>query len=354
MAITSTSDLGYTPQVWAGVVAEKLPDKSALFRSSAIDNNPVYQEYLNGPGTKFTVPILRPLTGRSQVRSANNTPQAGAVNALVPKTLAGGTQDVVRHARGDAWAWRELAMQIAGLDKVLDIGNRGFADSADVVGDPLGYLEDMIMDWMAADMQTTLVQVLKGVFANTAIAAEHRVNYSLTSAGTATAANRISLDKAVAAQSLLGDKFGVLDIIVMHSQQYQALRNANAITFEKIYQDLEVPTLAGMQVLYDDNVEVIPAAGGIPASYATYFLGSGAIIYNDRQEANPIEVARNAAQDVDELYVRTNFILQPKGVSWTGSLPVGEFPTDAQLSTGTNWARVVDRKNCPIACAYFN
>jgi hypothetical protein len=354
MAITSTSDLGYTPQVWTSVIAEKLPNKSALFRSGAIDNNPIYQDYTNGPGSKFTIPILRPLTGRSQVRSSNNVPQAGAVNTLVPKVLTGGTQDVVRHARGDAWAWRELAMQIAGLDKVLDIGNRGFADSADVVGDPLGYLEDMIMDWMAADMQTTLVQMLKGVFSSTLMAAEHKINYALTAPGTATAANRISLDKIVAAQSLLGDRFGALDIVVMHSQQYQTLRNANAITFEKIYQDLEVPTIAGMQVIYDDNVDIIPAAGGTPASYATYFLGAGSIIYNERQEDNPIEVARNAASDTDEIYVRGNFILQPKGVSWIGNLPVGEFPTDPQLSAAANWQRVVDRKNCPIASAHFN
>jgi hypothetical protein len=48
------------------------------------------------------------------------------------------------------------------------------------------------------------------------------------------------------------------------------------------------------------------------------------------------------------------FILQPKGVSWSGSLAAGEFPTDTQLTTGTNYTRSLDRKNVPIVCLIFN
>jgi hypothetical protein len=353
MAITDLSNL-YTPQVWGSVLAEKLPNVSRLFQSGAIDNNSAYAQFVGGPGSVYTIPILRPLSGRSQVLSANNTPQAGAVSSIIPQANSTGLMKVVRHQRAQGWAWKELAMTIAGLDNALGARSRGFGMEADVTADPVGFLEGMLMDYWAADMQSTLVRVLKGVFANATMLAEHLLDFTLQVSGSATAVNRISVASIVAGQQLLGDNREKLSVIVMHSLQYSKLLTDNLITFLKLDQDLEVPTVAGLRVVVDDAVDVIPAAAGVPAKYACYMMGAGSVAYAPIIEDTPLEVARDAAAGVDTLYNRMGFVLQPKGISWAGSLADGEFPTDAQLIVGTNYARSLDRKNVPLICLLFN
>jgi hypothetical protein len=261
---------------------------------------------------------------------------------------------VVRHQRANGWSWKNLALTIAGLDNALAVVNRGFGASAEIKGDPVGELELMLMDYWANDMQSTLIRLLKGIMANSTMAAEHSIVFSRTTSGTATSTNMISVPAIVSGQLLLGDQREKLTVIIMHSMQYSKLLTDNLISFLKLDQDLEVPTVAGMRVIVDDNVDIIPAAAGVPTAYACYLMGLGSIAYAPKIEDTPIEIARDGAAGVDTLYNRMGFILQPKGISWAGNLAAGEFPTDAQLIVGTNWARTLDRKNVPLVQLLFN
>lgn len=350
MAITDISNL-YTPSRWGAAMRQRLPEVSRLFRSRAIDMNSEYSQYVQGEGTIYDLPFVKPYRGRSQVRSANApaVAQAGSVSCLVPNTIGTGVMRAVRHARGEAWAWRNLAMEISGLDEVFGAVNGGFGQAAEIQGDPVGMFEQFLAEYWANDMQTTLILALKGIFANPLMLAEHVSDISVAAAPTA--ANRISIAAVVGAKALLGDQSDKLGVIVMHSLQKAKLTTDQLIIPCPCADGTMMDTIAGMEIIVDDNVEIIP--GAVP-KYAVYILGENAIAYAERQERTPLEVARDASCDVDSLYSRISFVLQPKGISWVGNLPGGEFPTDAQISIGTNWRRDYERKNVPIVKLVVN
>ena len=46
----------------------------------------------------------------------------------------------------------------------------------------------------------------------------------------------------------------------------------------------------------------------------------------------------------ETIVTRREFIFHPRGVRWTSNSMAGSSPTNAELATGSNWAKVWDTK----------
>ena len=99
----------------------------------------------------------------------------------------------------------------------------------------------------------------------------------------------------------------------------------------------------GMNIIVDDGVEVSGSA------YTTYVFANGAFSRGvgtlDADDAT--EIDRDSLKSEDVLINRRRYIMHPNGFKWTGS-PSGSSPTNTELATAGNWAKVFENKNIPV------
>jgi hypothetical protein len=88
----------------------------------------------------------------------------------------------------------------------------------------------------------------------------------------------------------------------------------------------------------------------------TYVFGAGAIAHglDTTDPEDMTEVDRVALAHETHLVTRRRFILHPRGVRWIGSAASASGPSDAELTTGTNWSKVYADKNIRIVAIRHN
>jgi hypothetical protein len=77
------------------------------------------------------------------------------------------------------------------------------------------------------------------------------------------------------------------------------------------------------------------------------------VAFGEGNPKTPVETDRDSLQGEDYLINRRHFILHPVGVKWQGNA-AGTSPTNTELSTGTNWARVYEPKNVKVVALVTN
>ena len=188
--------------------------------------------------------------------------------------------------------------------------------------------------WWTRDMQTILINALTGIFAS-ALSSTHV--HDVTGASTA-----LSADVILDGKQKLGDAADSLSAIVMHSAKYTALQKALLIDYIGAEGDIRFPTFLGYRVIVDDSC---PVANG---NYTTYLFGPGSVAYGEGSPKVPTEYLRSplagngAGQET--LVARREFIFHPRGLRWTSSSMAGSSPTNAELATAGNWAKMWDTK----------
>ncbi|MCL2407823.1 MAG: coat protein, partial [Defluviitaleaceae bacterium] len=145
------------------------------------------------------------------------------------------------------------------------------------------------------------------------------------------------------AKQLLGDAFGQLAVIVMHSAVYTELQKQDLITYIRPSSGTPFGEYWGYSVIVDDSTPFDPATG----TYSTFLLAEGVI---GRGDGTPVdftqaETCRDGLKGEDYLIFRKSLILHPYGVSFVGNNVTGVSPTNAELKNGENWVRVFDNKN---------
>lgn len=326
MAVTKISDI-ITPEIFAPYVIERTAEKSKLWASGLIEQNSQIDDVAGGGGTTAQMPFFTDLSGNSEVLS-DSTPLT--VNPIgTSKDIA-----VINH-RGKAWGANDLAKAKSGDDPMAAIG-------------------DLVAEWWARDFQTTLINILKGVFASTTMASEHVLDLSIADGNAAVAANLISSGATVDALKKLGDQLDAISAIAMHSDIYYALVKQDEIEFEQpSEQDTIIQRYKGRSVIVDD---ALPKVAGATSGYvySTYLFGMGAIAYGEgtpTEEA--VETDRDILQGDSFLVNRRTFVMHPAGVKWQGTA-AGASPTNAEFATAANWARVYTRKNVRLLCLKTN
>lgn len=307
MTVTKIADV-IVPSVFNPYVIQRTMQLSALVQSGIISNEAMFNVLASGGGKTVNMPYWTDLTGNSEVLSDSGP--------LTPEKIGSGQDVAVILRRGKAWGTNDLAANLAGDDPMKAIG-------------------DLVAAFWARDMQTTLINLLNGVFG----AASMSGNVSDISAGTGDAA-KISASAVIDAFQVLGDAKSSLSGIMMHSAVEAALAKQNLITTVRNSEGAVVmKSYMEKQVIVDDGC---PVSSG---NYSTYLFGTGAIALGNGNPVGfvPTETDRDSLAGEDYLINRRTFIMHPRGVAWGGT-PAGSSPTNAELATGTNWTRKYENK----------
>lgn len=306
MAKTQIADV-IVPDVFQNYVIKRTAELSALFTSGIVERTAEFDKLASGAGKLINMPFWNDLTGDDEVLSD------GA--ALTPAKLTAGQDVAVKLLRGKAWSTNDLAGELAGSDPMAAIG-------------------DLVASFWVRKYQAALINILAGVFAATSMSGNVHDISALTDG-----AELISGSTFIDAAQKLGDAKDKLTGIVMHSAVAAYLAKNDLIqTIRDSEGRVTFKTFMGKVVLEDDSLT--------PSTdvYTTYLFGAGAIAYGEGNPDNPVEVGRDVLAGDDVLVNRRHFILHPRGVAFQNDSVAGASPTNAELATGTNWARVYDNK----------
>ena len=353
-------------------------NRNALLKSGAVVERPEYASMLPDQtgGNYVAIPIKARIGG-----TADNYDGSTDIKTDSRDTYTHG-RIVVGRAHG--WTEKDFSTDITGED---------FMPAA---GEVAEYWDDID--------QATLLATLKGVFSMTGAGNIDFVNkhtYNTSDNPDAPMFDETTLNNAI--QQALGDNKSKFSLAVMHSTVSTHLENLKLLAYMKyndgegIERDLTLATLNGRTVLIDDNMpteaveekyvpgtknsegalEVVASgatAGQINQSnvtedipdvqvgdyvvlmpagtyYTTYVMGQGAIEYTNCGAKVPYEMDRDPKTNggEDTLYSRQRKVFSPYGISW--KTPTIISPTDAQLSTGSNWQ--LAQNNNSGAAKYF-
>lgn len=284
--------------------------KSALFQSGIVATDPTIAALAKSEGKTFTLPYWNDISGDSAVGSDDPD------TAITPGNLAMSYETAIKLFRAKAWAAMDITKSIGAGD------------------DPLERIANLIAGWWTRDMQTILINALTGIFAS-ALSSTHV--HDVTGASTA-----LSADVILDGKQKLGDAADSLSAIVMHSAKYTALQKALLIDYIGAEGDIRFPTFLGYRVIVDDSC---PVANG---NYTTYLFGPGSVAYGEGSPKIPTEYLRSPlagnGSGQETLITRREFIFHPRGLRWTSSSMVGSSPTNTELATAGNWAKMWDTK----------
>ena len=329
MAKTKVSDI-IVPAVFSPYALERTATLAAVLSSGIVGTDPEFDRLASGEGKTVNMPYWKDLLGNSEVLS-------DSVSLTLNNITTGQDQAAINN-RGKAWGSNILAKLLAG-------------------DDPMRQIADLVGGFWARDIQTTLLQILAGLFdtTNGVLRTTHRLNlYNDVVAGSITDAMRLLGDTFVDATVKLGDAGQKLGAIAMHSDVEGLLRKRDLIDFIPDSEGkFTIKTFQGRRVVIDDGCPKV--AGTNSPAYTSYLFGDGAFAYGsgalDADEA--VETNRDTLASDDLLVNRKRYILHPRGVAWIGT-PAGASPTDAEFAIGTNWSKAYTDKNIRIVAARHN
>lgn len=324
MAKTQVSDI-IEPSIFQASVIERTAELSRLVESGIVARDPEFDALASGKGRSFDMPFWQDISGNSEVLSDSAS--------LTPAKIAQSEDIAHKHFRGKAWSANDLAGAMAG-------------------DDPMKRIVDLVAAWWARDMQDQiLLGTLTGIFATT-LSSTHVNDISTEDGDNATSAELIGSDAVIDSVNLLGDSWGKITAIAMHSTPFSRLQKLNLIEFKALApQGIEIPTFLGREVIVDDNC---PTAAGSTSGtkYTSYLFGAGVFAWGEGgspsiEADESVEVDRDTLAGDDFLVNRRHFIMHPRGIKYTGT-PSALSPTKTELEVGASWTKVWETKNVRV------
>lgn len=309
-----------TPEVYNAYMQQLTAEKSAFVQSGiAISDERVSRNITEG-GTLVNMPFWNDLNGEDEVLTDGD-------KALETGKITSGKQIATVLYRGRAWSVNELAAVISG-------------------DDPLKALMDRIAAYWVRREQAVLLATLNGAFA-TALKDTHMLDIS---AGSGTAA-KIGSNAILDTKQLLGDAADRISAIGLHSAVYTELQKQQLIEYvaDANNPNIKIPFYLGYRIAaVDDSLPV--EGSGAASVFTTYLFGSGAI---GRNEGSPdklttFETDREKLKGNDLVITRRAMVMHPYGLKYTDTACEGVTPTNTELGTASNWAKVYDDKNIGI------
>lgn len=312
-AQTTIADL-VIPELYTSYMQEKSPELSRLLKSGIAVTNDKMVELANGAGTTIHVPFLKDLTGDDEILIEDT--------ALTPAKMTADNQIGVRLIRGKAWEWTDLSQILSQAD-------------------PVGYFYQRVAAYWERMEQKALISIINGLFATGgALATSHLKDISAVAGG-----GVIDADATLDAKQLIGDADYKLTHVAMHSATKTLLQKQNLIEFIPDSRgEIAFERYMGYNVIVDDG---LPVDDGV---YTTVLFGEGAFAYGTGMPngLKPIDTDRDVLKSTDIIVTRRSLVLHPQGLKFTSDSVAKETPTNAELATASNWAKVMDNKNIAI------
>lgn len=311
MPATRVTDV-IVPEVFTPYVIERTAEQSALVQAGIIQTDAQFDILAERGGKLINMPFWQDLSGDDENLS-DTSPLT--VNAI------GTDKDVAALLmRGKAWGSNDLAAALAG-------------------DDPMDAIASLVASYWARRQQAAVLSILEGVFGAASMATNiHDVTAEDSTAGMFTG------ETFLGALHKLGDREDRLTAVGVHSMTYLQMRIQNLIEFIPVSEGrVQIPTYLGRRVIVDDGMPV--DTDGASDVYTSYLFGESAFALGNGAPPTPTETDRDSLQGDDILINRNHWVLHPRGVAFQNDSVAGHAPTNDELATASNWARVYEAKN---------
>lgn len=325
MAVTTFANMQIVPEKFSEYVIERTTEKNTLVSAGIATPDATIAKLINGTpegGNFIQLPMWKPLDGEDDVFGEEDLSVGNVGTAQARATLL---------VRGKAWGTTDLARVKGGAD-------------------PMAAIINLISDWRNTREQKVYLSILKGLFAANGAMKDHLNDIS---AGTGEAAY-ISREATLDTKQLLGDHYGALGVVFVHSATYTYLQKKELILRQPwvnpVGETVEIETFMGYRVIVDDGMPVVEDV------YDTYFMGKGAFA---REEGTPdgfvgTETDRDSLGAKNYLINRWAQVIHPRGLSFVSDgtflNPKHAYAANADLEVAENWKLVANHKKVALAC----
>lgn len=326
MAITTIANMQIVPEKFSAYVIDRTTELNTFINAGIATPDATVAQLINGTpegGRFIQLPMWNALDGEEDVFGEQDVTVGNITTKEARATLL---------MRQRAWGSTDLAHVLGGAD-------------------PMGAVAQLIADWRNSREQKIYLAILKGILDPSSGALKDHVNDISSGAD---AAAYISREATLDTKQLLGDHYGALGMVFMHSATYTYLQKKELILRQPwvnpVGETVELETFMGYRVVVDDGM---PVSGDI---YDTYFMGAGAFI---RQDGSPMgfvgtETDRDKIGAKNYLINRWCQVIHPRGLSFVSNgvytNPENKYPANVDLEKPENWELVVDHKKVALAC----
>lgn len=344
MALVQLTD-AIIPAVYQSYGAVNSPELTAFVQSGVAVSNEVINANATEGGKLVHLPFWKDLDPTVEPNYSTDNP----TDVSTPQKIASGEQ-VARVAQmNQSWSAADLVKELAGSNPMERIKARTDA-------------------YWARQFQTRCLALTVGIFNNnvTNDGADMVNDISTQDGVNAVDTNLFSRKAFTGAVFTLGDHFGEIVAIAVHSLVYKRMLDNDDIIFVKpavsdptLPIDSEGhPTFLGKRVIIDDQMPVL-AGTTSGFRFISVLFGSGMVGYGTGNPLVPVEVFRNPDKGngggIATLYERKTWVVHAFGHKWNDTTVTGTFsPNNADLKLAVNWTRVIQRKNTPIAFLVTN
>ncbi|WP_295198733.1 hypothetical protein [uncultured Brevundimonas sp.] len=331
MAVTRLSDLVFGEN-FNGYTIERSIRRNAFVSAGVVVVDPAITAFMSDQGFLVNMPHFK--------RVANDEPNASSDDPAaiaVPKKIGTGNEIARKLMRNQGWSSADLTAAL-------------------IAQDPMQVIGDQVGDYWAGVNQTTVLKIAQGILADN-IANDNGdmlKTVATDATGAPTDAELFGQDVMLEAEQTMGDAKGSLTAIAVHSVIHTRMRKAGALLdfFDPETGRLDYQTFDGKRVIVDDDMPV--TQGTNRRTFTSILFGAGVFRQGVGTPKTPNEVEREAAQGngegVETLWNRRHEVIHPTGFAVAGTqVSSNATPTYSALATASNWNRVFDRKNVPMA-----
>ena len=304
---TKISDV-IVPEVFAPYFIQESMEKSAIYQSGIISNDPKLDVLATAGGRLINMPFWDDLTGADEVLSDTG--------ALTPKKIVANQDVAALFMRGSAWSANDLAKALSG-------------------DDPMGAIGSLVANYWSRRYQKLLLSILKGIFGTTELSATNSLDISSLAGDRA----MISASAIIDGTQKLGDAKDSVTAMIVHSATEAHLAKQDLIeTIRDSEGKILYKTYMDKRLIVDDGC---PVVGGV---YSSYFFGQGAFGLGNGNAPVPVETDRDSLGGDDYLITRHHFVLHPRGIKFTDANVAESSPSNAEAADSTNWKPVYEPK----------
>lgn len=338
MAQVTLSDV-IIPDVFASYITINSPEKTAFGQSGVLSAGGQWDAYAATPGFTTTMPFWNDLDASVEPNYGNDV----YTDIAQPQDVNTGEQVARIALLNEGWAAMRFVKELLKQD-------------------PMQHIASRINAYWDKQLQRRAVAVSLGVYNDnvTSGGGDMVIDISSQTPGTVTDANRFNVDSFVDTAFTLGDNYENLAAIAVHSMVARRMVKNNEIEEVRDSEgNLLMQSYKGKTVVIDDG---LPTFGtGIDRKYLSILWGQGAIAFGQDEVAFADgevdrEPARGNGQGVDTLWSRRKWLIHPFGYKFLSTTITGPglSPTWADLALDTNWERVLQRKQVPMAFLVSN
>lgn len=333
--------------VFDDIESENDPTKTAFYTSGVIVQSDLFNTLANASGRTAELPFWRDIDHSVEPNYSSDQP-----DRAVPQSIVQDVQETRKCHVNNGWSTMDLTVELA-------FGQNAMQRIRDRVSMYWTYY------WQKRLISTALGILNANVNGNFATqspgdAGDMVIDVAIEDGDAAGPAELFSQSAFINAVFTMGDRAEEFNVIVVHSVVMKTM-----VTQEQIEYIIDadgrtrIPLYMGRRVVVDDSSPVIP---GLTTGfkYISILFGSAMFAYGEGQPQVPTEVWRDPQTGdgggEEQLWTRRTWLIHPFGHTNNAAVATGNAgqQTLADLRDESNWTRVLDRRNVPLAYLVTN